>query len=297
MKLLTIFALLLVWSAPFSAAADISEAEPQPPVAGAQDKATNAFALDFPAVGMIAQPGNYVLTPTKAWLDKAVSAGFDKEPVVFHHATMVAPGSAESKIRSTSGEFPLPNALIIPIPIGGKAHAGDILLTWWQSGSGMQRAIVSEGGTEQEPQVYYLDIPNTAVSDANKIPETLRADSFKVLEEAWAPGSAIAVRDKEKGWIYARIITATEDRALVIGWGGRLKAVDRNECVALSIYPPPMGANGPIYIPHEGIMKQGRFRQPDPAKGRISASLDIAGKEAQIQVPFGDIILSLPGMP
>ena len=39
----------------------------------------------------------------------------------------------------------LPNLYLVPIPGGQKARVGDRLLTYWQSGSGTQRAGATNG--------------------------------------------------------------------------------------------------------------------------------------------------------
>src|SRR5918993_4490373 len=113
----------------------------------------------FPTVGTTAKADEVVLCPSYNWIQDAVTKGPDKVTFIFYSQKMIAPGEVESEVEFISpGKAKVPNAYIIPIPAAQKASVGDIVLTWWQSGSGMNRAIVVEAGDPSEPTVRYLDI-------------------------------------------------------------------------------------------------------------------------------------------
>ena len=94
-------------------------------------------------------------------------------------------------------DIEMPNALIIPIPQGQTAKKGDIVLTWWQSGSGMERAIVTDDSNPASPKVCYLDMDwkddgKGFANDHNN--EQLRPNTFTVLKNnEWQPGAQVTV--------------------------------------------------------------------------------------------------------
>ena len=104
-----------------------------------------------------ASDGEFVLSPSRAFLDDAF-AKEGKTMMIWYQNIMAKSDINESTIKQISGEVQIPNSLIIPIPAGATAKKGDIILTTWQSGSGMQRAIVTDDTDPSAPVVHYLDI-------------------------------------------------------------------------------------------------------------------------------------------
>ena len=214
-----------------------------------------------------AAPGDYVLCPSRQFYDSAVEKGVDKTTFIYYTARMVEVGDSESKVKSLAGtEYSLPNVLIIPIPKGQTAEVGDILLTWWQSGSGMQRAIVV-GGSETEPVVRYLDIAYDNPSGAGKREDTLKPDSFVVLRKPFQIGSSVAVsvgRQKRVG----QLLAADQERILVKEFAGRLKIYDRNAAQPLPIRPKlakDSAANAAMF----GSLKPITIKKVDERIGRV----------------------------
>jgi len=72
---------------------------------------------------------------------------------------MAKPGNEYSVIDFIfDDDTEIPNYMIIPIRPDESAKVGDIVLTWWQSGSGMKRAIVTNASDPTAPEVNYIDI-------------------------------------------------------------------------------------------------------------------------------------------
>ena len=72
---------------------------------------------------------------------------------------MAKPGNEYSVIDFIfDDDTEIPNYMIIPIRPDESAKVGDIVLTWWQSGSGMKRAIVTNASDPKAPEVNYIDI-------------------------------------------------------------------------------------------------------------------------------------------
>lgn len=152
---------------------------------------------------------------------------------IFYKADLVKAGDTKSTVKSIGDEYEIPNSLVIPFYKGAKAKKGDIILTWWQSGSGMQRAIVVDDSNPEEPKVCYLDLSfkgdgtGIAEKDAN---ETLKPNSFIVLEDGkWAPGASIVITegtDQKNG----TIINVTDDKVLYEGFAGKVKVAKKSDC-------------------------------------------------------------------
>ena len=70
-------------------------------------------------------------TPSYAFIENAwedVANGMSPS-FTFYSATCSEPGSVESKIKQISGEYMIPNSLIIAIPAAQEVHKGDIRIT------------------------------------------------------------------------------------------------------------------------------------------------------------------------
>ncbi len=113
---------------------------------------------EFPAVDTSAKTGEVVLVPSYLWLQQANVYGVDKTTMIWYSQKMSAPDKEMSEVEFMNEKKKVPNAYIVAIPAGGKAKKGDIVLTWWQSGSGMERGIVVDDSNPSEPKVRYLDI-------------------------------------------------------------------------------------------------------------------------------------------
>ena len=134
----------------------------------------------------------------------------------------------------------MPNSLIILLPKGKKVKVGDVLLTWWQSGSGMKRAIVTDASDPEAPKVEYLDLdysddpdkPSMASKYKN---EQLKASSFDILEDGkWQPEATIAAFDRDE-WKECILIHATDDKVLALAFADKIYAFDRSACKLIPI--------------------------------------------------------------
>ena len=143
-----------------------------------------------------ARKGDFVLCPPREWVDKAVESKTPQnQTFAFLGARMLRPGPRQSTVRSLTGrEMQLPNCLIIPIRPDDRATPGDIVLTHWQSGSGMQRAVVVEGGSPEAPRVRYLDVDLDNPGGAGARAEACKPGTFHKLQHPWAPGTSVAAR-------------------------------------------------------------------------------------------------------
>lgn len=260
---------------------------------------TACFALtsvvaraDTPLFGMKASSGSvgvgdYVLCPSRQFYDAAVEKGVEKTTFIYYTATMVEVGDTDSTVKSLSGStYSLPNELVIPIPKGQTAKVGDIVLTWWQSGSGMQRAIVV-GGSPQQPTVRYLDIAYENPSGAGKKEDTLRPDSFFVLDGSMQVGAMVVVKDGAKQRV-GRLLAIDESSVLLDGFAGKLKRYERDGAVVMPLRPQVHEGDAAEAVVF-GSLRAVTVKKVDAKIGRVFATYQFGRSEKEKAFSFGEI--------
>ena len=239
---------------------------------------------------MTAAKGDFVLCPSRQFFDAAVEKGIDKTTFIYYAAKMLEPGTEQSTVRNLAGrQFSLPNQMIVPIPQGQKTKVGDILLSWWQSGSGMQRAIVV-GGTETEPIVRYLDIKLDNPSGAGKKEGKLKPNSFYVLSKPWQIGSTVRIAGVKRPSVqlYGQLLAMDKDNVLVRGWAGKLSVHPRKDAQPLPIVPK-VKSNDAIQIALFGSFKPATVLRVEPEIGRVFAKYQFGRKDKEAAFAFGDV--------
>lgn len=249
----------------------------------------------FPTVGTTAKADEVVLAPSYNWIQDAVTKGPDKVTFIFYNQKMIAPGEVESEVEFLSpGKMKIPNAYIIPIPAAQKASVGDIVLTWWQSGSGMNRAIVVEAGNPSEPTVRYLDIAydNPAKSRDGKttigqMDEKLKPNSFIKISNAWEPGTVIGVNDGAN-IKKAQIIRVAGDKVLAMGFAGSLHVYDKSASTPVPV-KPNVKAGDKVKAAIYGNFQNATVTRVDNKIGRVFLKGE-TGDTTEKAIPFGDVM-------
>ena len=257
--------------------------------------------FDYPAVTTTAKAGDYVLVPSKHFVDDAFAKGTDQQTFIFYAARLVEAGKDESKVKTMNNgkdeggvEETIPNSLIIPIHKGDKAKPGDVLLTWWQSGSGMQRSIVVAGGSETEPKVRHLDLPIDNPGGAALRDDTLKADSFQKIDGDWAPGKTVAAKDPS-GYKFGIITGSTSDKVLVVGFAGRMHVYAKADCVQIPV-APSVKPGDTVFVPHLGAFYKGNVEKVDAAVGRVYTKFQFGSQSVSAGIPAPNVATSLAGI-
>ena len=271
----------------------IEEPPPPPPPPVDEPAAASLEAgdvpYDFPRMSAQGKDGQFALVPSREFLDRAI-ADNGEGTFIYYGATITKAASPESTIESLAGtSFTMPNAMIIPIRSGQKTKKGDILLGHWESGSGLQRAIVV-GGTDTEPVVRYLDMDYDNPSGWGQKDDTWKADRFNVLTEPWQLGTTVACGendDRKHG-----ILTALSgNRILVSGFAGAISAHSRDECVSLP--PGSTHADGAtVWVPVVGSYVQGTVSRTDADIGRVFVSYEWGGQQKEGAFAITDVAAS-----
>ncbi|MBN2682568.1 MAG: hypothetical protein JXR58_08670 [Bacteroidales bacterium] len=264
---------------------------PQGPVAG-------ITPFDFPTVSTSAKAGEFALTPSMAFIERAWKAKEEGKTssFIFYSSTVVEPGDVESKIKQIGAEVNIPNSLVIPIPANQTAKKGDIVLTWWQSGSGMQRAIVVNDSEPTHPVVKYLDIDyDNPAKNKDGVPigqmeEKLEANSFMLLSGEWMPGTAVAYN--KGSFEHWQVISVSGDKVLACGWAGVMAVLEKSKCTPIPV-KLDVKAGDLIQVPQYGTYKEGKVKKVDASAGRVWVEVQFGGEATEIVVSQGDIIKSL----
>lgn len=248
---------------------------------------------DFPAVETTAKAGEVVLVPSYNWLQEANVKGADKTTMIWYSQKMVTPDKEMSEVEFMSDKKKVPNAYIVAIPAGQTAKKGDILLTWWQSGSGLQRAIVVDDATPGEPVVRYLDLEydNPAKAKDGKtsigqMEEKLKPNSFVKINAPFDPGSIVAVQDgaDQKP---AQVIRVAGEKVFVKGFAGTIAVYDKSRCTPLPLVSAAKEGEK-VKAVWVNSFKEGTVTKVDKAIGRVFITFDVDKKERAVS--FGEVM-------
>ena len=249
---------------------------------------------DFPAVETTAKAREVVLVPSYLWLQQANVNGVDKTTMIWYSQTMSAPDKEMSEVEFMSEKKKVPNAYIVPIPAGQTAKKGDILLTWWQSGSGMNRAIVVDDAVPTEPVVRYLDISydNPAKSRDGKtgigqMEERLKPNTFVKINNPFEPGTSVAVQDGAS-MKNVQVIRVAGDKVFTVSPSGRIAVYDKASCTPMPIKSAAKAGETVKAVWAGSWIKEGTVTKVDPKIGRVFIKFSTGNEETA--VPFGDVM-------
>lgn len=207
------------------------------------------------------------------------------ETYIFYSTIVKSVGETTSKVSDFGSEVEMPNALIIPLPGGQKAQKGDILLTWWQTGSGMQRAIVKDASNPESPKVDYLDLDykDDGKGFANEHSnEQIKPNTFTVLKDGeWQPGAQIVVTG-DGSYEVGTLVNCTDDRVLLKCFAGRLKVFKRSACKVVPL-KQNLKVGDEVYAIFTSSFKPGyKIKKIDEKIGRV-----------WVEGPYGDDIVNI----
>jgi hypothetical protein len=248
---------------------------------------------DFPTVDTTAKAGEVVLVPSYNWLQEANVNGADKTTMIWYHQTMVTPGAEMSDVKFMSDTKKVPNAYIVAIPPGGTAKKGDILLTWWQSGSGMKRAIVVNDATPTEPVVRYLDIEydnpakaKDGTTGIGQMEEKLKPNTFVKITAPFEPGTFLAAQDGAD-MKPVQVIRVAGDKVFASTFAGGIGVFNKSRCTPFPIVSAAKEGEK-VKAVWVSSVKEGTVTKVDAAIGRVFIKFDVDGKERAIS--FGQVM-------
>jgi len=251
-----------------------------------------ALPFEFPSVVLAAKKGDFVLAPSKNWIDEAFIEGVENQTFIYYGAFLSAVGQKESKLRTLSGQnATIPNALILAVGRGGSANPGDVVLTAWASGSGLQRAIVVQGGSPTKPKVRYLDIDLENPSGWGQRDDELPEDTFRVLTRPDELGTTVACKDGERKLRFV-LVAEAGDKWLGLGFAGKLRVLDRKECTPVPIVPK-LKTGDKVFVPVIGTFVDAKVKKIDAATGRVWVAHEFGGVAKEEAIGYTNVATSL----
>ena len=240
---------------------------------------------DFPVVKTTAKNGEYVLTPSKSLVDRAWEE--ENSTFIFNSSEMVAVGDKESEVSQVDSKVMIPNSLVIPIPANQTVQKGDVVLTWWQSGSGMQRAYVVDDADPTKPVVHYLDLDYSE----DRANEQIKENSFVKLTKEFEPGTAVAYQG-EYNVEHWNVIRVEGNKILAIGLTGKMAVLEKSKCTALPVYFEAK-VGDMVQVPYIGSFRDGKVLKVDENIGRVWVEVEFGGSPTEAIIAVGDITTGL----
>jgi len=254
----------------------------------AKSVAAGAIPFDYPVVATPSKASDYVLSPSRSWIDEAFEKGGANQTFIYYGGWMRQPGPRASLIETMTRQRSfIPNAFIVAIRRGETVDPGEIVLTSWASGSGMQRAIVVEGGQPKAPKVRYLDLELENPSGWGKKDDVLKENTFHKLIQPGEVGSTVACIEgsRKTRWV---ITNAAADKLLVLGFAGRMRVFTKSDCQNLPI-KPELKIGDEISVPLVGAFTEATVTRVDAKVGRVWAKYEFGGKDKEEAFSFTNV--------
>lgn len=176
--------------------------------------------------------GKYVLSPSKANYDSLLANGIENVIFVYYPRNFIKSEKDFLYLKEFGDTIEMPKSITIPLPDSQMVSKGDVVLTWWQNGTGMQRALVLSKEPTYTPTVYYLDNQYYFYySDNDPLfwIDTLMPSSFLKIEDKLMPGRSCSITGKYVSSFYT-IINSLGYKLVVMSWSGDLQIVSTKEC-------------------------------------------------------------------
>ncbi len=225
---------------------------------------------------------DYVLAPSRKNFDSAFAKGLESTIFVFYPRKVVAKMQDSVVLYEIGDTIKLPNSLVIPLKKQQKATKGNIVLTWWQSGTGMQRAIVLNRDSSTTPTVYYLDNQYSfysSVTDVKFWIDTLAPNSFTLLTQDTMSGRSMSV-SKEYYTTFYTIINCTKNKVLALSWAGTLELFDKSQCNLVPLYQE-FNVGDSVSVPYLGTYSEGTVLSVWNDIGKITVKINFLDEKIE----------------
>lgn len=219
-------------------------------------------------------PGDYVLAPSKANYDTAIAQGLENTLFVYYPRKVIKQTDSSFILDEYGDISNIPFAFVIALQKNKKVIAGDLVLTWWQKGTGMQRAIVLNKDSSETPVVYYIDNQYSLYSPATNINywiDTLMPNTFLLIKDSLMPGRTVTEKGEDFSNFYI-VISAIKDKILVLSWSGNIKVLLKKDCIFIP-FKPQIEAGDSVLVPYIGMYSRGRVISKWNDIGKLKANV------------------------
>ncbi len=234
--------------------------------------------------------GMYALAPTwKFYKDFDINSS-KANLLIYYPQIILGDSSGYITITSLDTTYVIPEKYVIPLHGGGQISRGDYLLTWWQNGSGMQRAYVTALTDENLPVVQYLDFDWEWTDKSLQTVDTLKPDSYRKITKPLDPGSSVAYKNGStyQCWI---VLRNRDGKILVKNWSNQVKCLDK-DAVLPNAVRKDLDTGQTVWIPVFGIYTYGTVT--GLKNGLVDVEIDFLGNKKNVRVPALDVRTDLP---
>ncbi len=233
--------------------------------------------------------GAYVLAPSQIFLTH--TADDSMKVLVLYPRRLKSFQQNICEVSYYDSSYTVPTKYVIPFPLHEKAKKGDFVLTWWQSGIGMQRAYVVNDSNPYEPVVRYLDLDMYSNGQAPESREQLKPGSFRVINKPLQPGTAIAVHKRGAVYEYNIVINVVGDTVIAVNWSKILHVFPKSKVIP---NPPDNSfkVGDVVWVPVYGLYTYGTVL--GIKDGCAQVQVKILGQKQINCVPLLDIFKKLP---
>ena len=234
--------------------------------------------------------GNYVLAPSRQFLKKYKENKDSATALVLYPQILEKFGPEKSLVEYYDTVLAVKNEFLIPLPDGQPAHKGDFVVTWWQSGTAMQRAYIVKAKDSLHPYARYIDFDWFGEDGYDTLIERLNRNTFRVISKPLDPGSSIAVK---KGSLYNfyKVINSFGDSIVALDWSGKLAFFKRDSVLPNAVHKQ-LDIGEQVWIPVFGIYTRGLVKNVD--NGMADVVINFLGDAVVRRIPVLDVRKKLP---
>lgn len=263
MKKLVLFFLIFVF---FVSCVEVVENEPE---------TKNESLLVKTPSNTIKNIGKYVLSPSKEAYDSLLVKGYGDVIFVYYPRKFVDTIDGYFLLQEFNDTIKIPNSLVVPLPDTQMVVKGDVVLTWWQSGTGMQRALVLSSKETATPIVYYLD-NQFYYYYANDDPlfwiDTLPAGTFLKITDDIMPGRSCSVAGEYVATSYT-IINNLGTKVMALSWSGALNVFTTGACEIVPINVK-FSEGDSVFTPYLGTYTHGTVKNVYEDIGKMKVAIN-----------------------
>ena len=241
--------------------------------------------FNIPNIKLGVKAGEIVLVPKKNFLDEF----FQKKNNFFwfYPRKVDSIGKYSLFVWEIDSLIEIPKAFVVAFSEKSKAKQGDFVFTWWQNGTGLQRAYVLKVLDNKKIVIRYLDLDIFTLRNKSDIIDTIKERSFSLINSKYSPGASVRF-DTDVGEKFYIILNHQDSSLVCRSSLGKIKFFKINEIkpnyVAKKLY-----VNQEVKVPFYGIYIPGKIIELKQGYAKVEAMI-IDQKEI-LSIPIIDIAI------
>lgn len=235
------------------------------------------------------EKGQWVLCPAKYLIDSAFSKGLENSVFVYYPRKVIDFNENNIFVAELGDTSKIPDYFVIPLPQKESVSKGNIVLTWWQKGTGMQRALVFDVVNDGRPVVYYLDGHfSFSQSNLKYLIDTLKTGTFTTISEKNLIGRSFMINEEYISSYYM-VVAANNDSVIGLSWAGILKVFKKLDCNFVPLNTSLQEGDS-VLVPYLGTYCDGIVKKLWNDVGKVDVLINFLGDSLTTKVVKFDVI-------